>query len=295
MSNNIRPVVWIILVNWNGWRDTVECLASLEKLVHDHFDAKTIVVDNGSTDDSVERLKEYFPGLNILLANVDLGYAGGCNIGIRKAMAEGADYVWALNNDAIVPPTALEELVTAAESDKRLGVVASVSYYKDAPQKIQAWGGGWISFWTGRAGHYHETVGRHKLQYITGASMLLRCTALRSVGVLDEKAYFMYWEDSDLSYRMRKAGWHLYVNPESHVLHGEYSKERRSPSPLTDLWYYESAARFFRRHAPIPVYTIGFMLLFRLSRRALSWNWPGFRAVLRGAWLGITRKEHAHV
>ena len=113
MSKNTRPVVWITLVNWNGWRDTVECLASLEKLVTDDFDARVVVVDNGSTDDSVERMLEQYPSLELLRSGLDLGAAGGFNIAIRKAMEENVDYVWLLNNDAIATPMALAELVKA--------------------------------------------------------------------------------------------------------------------------------------------------------------------------------------
>ncbi len=295
MLNNVQPSVWIILLNWNGWRDTIECIASLDTLETNNLDTKLVVIDNGSTDDSVARITERYPSLELLKSDLDLGAAGGFNIAIRKAMEENVDYVWLLNNDAIATPMALAELVKAAESDARIGVAASVSYYQDAPQKIQAWGGGWISFLTGRAGHYRGTVDEQKLQYFTGASALLRCAALKSVGLLDEKRFFMYWEDGDLSFRMRNSGWRLHVSPESHVFHGEYAEEGRKSSPLVDLWYCESGVRFFRRHAPFPAYTISVFLLNQLRRKILLRNSPGFIAVLKGAWLGLTRKEHAHV
>ena len=295
MLNNVQPSVWIILLNWNGWRDTIECIASLDTLETNNLDTKLVVIDNGSTDDSVARITERYPSLELLKSDLDLGAAGGFNIAIRKAMEENVDYVWLLNNDAIATPMALVELVKDAESDARIGVAASVSYYQDAPQKIQAWGGGWISFLTGRAGHYRGTVDEQKLQYFTGASALLRCAALKSVGLLDEKRFFMYWEDGDLSFRMRNSGWRLHVSPESHVFHGEYAEEGRKSSPLVDLWYCESGVRFFRRHAPFPAYTISVFLLNQLRRKILLRNSPGFIAVLKGAWLGLTRKEHAHV
>jgi GT2 family glycosyltransferase len=295
MLNNVQPSVWIILLNWNGWRDTVECIASLDTLETNNLDTKIVVIDNGSTDDSVARITERYPSLELLKSDLDLGAAGGFNIAIRKAMEENVDYVWLLNNDAIATPMALAELVKAAESDERIGFAASVSYYKDAPQKIQAWGGGWISFLTGRVGHYRDVIGRQKLQYLTGASVLLRCTALKSVGLLDEKRFFMYWEDGDLSFRMRNSGWRLHVCPESHVFHGDYAEEGKKTSPLVDLWYCESGVRFFRRYAPFPAYTISVFLLNQLRRKILLRNSPGFIAVLKGAWLGLTRKEHAHV
>jgi len=86
------PTVYIILLNWHGWRDTIACLDSLTQL--NTPNAHTLVVDNGSTDDSVARIHEAHPEVPIIETGKNLGFSGGCNVGIRRALDEGADYVW---------------------------------------------------------------------------------------------------------------------------------------------------------------------------------------------------------
>src|ERR1700756_3033913 len=97
--------VFILLLNWNNWKDTNECLNSLERLDYDEWEV--IVLDNGSTDGSVERIREKFPEVEIIQLKANLGFSAGNNAGIRVALERGAEYVWLLNNDTTVSPKAL--------------------------------------------------------------------------------------------------------------------------------------------------------------------------------------------
>ena len=266
------PSVAIILLNWHGWRDTLACLASLEKLDYPNY--QIVVVDNGSTDDSVERIHEAYPQLTLLETGKNLGFAGGNNVGIRYALERGVDYVWLLNNDTIVEANTLSALVATAEANPRIGAVGSVLYYMDRPEKVQAWGGGRVSLWSGRSWHL-TSPGR--LDYLTGASLLLRWEALEHVGLLDE-GFFMYWEDTDYGFRLRKAGFRLEVAEDSRIWHKE-SATLGKVSLQGDAYYSTSALRFFRRHALIPTVsnTIGFG--GRFLRRLLRGEWDRVRAV----------------
>jgi GT2 family glycosyltransferase len=114
-------------------------LSSLEFL--DYPDYKVIVVDNGSTDNSVAEIRKAHPQITLLETGRNLGFAGGNNVGIRYALEQGADYVWLLNNDTKADPHALTAMVEVAESDPRIGAVGSVLYYMDEPERVQAWGG----------------------------------------------------------------------------------------------------------------------------------------------------------
>src|SRR6202171_5533946 len=140
---NEQPSVGCILLNWNGWRDTVDCLAALARLNYENV--SVIVVDNGWADESVRRIREAAPGILVLETGSNLGFAGGNNVGIRHALARGADYIWLLSTDTDQDPPALGQLVRKAESNARLGEVGSVLVYADEPSKIQAWGGGRVS------------------------------------------------------------------------------------------------------------------------------------------------------
>ena len=148
----MQPKVCIIVLNWNGWADTCHCLSSLQHLTYSNY--RILVVDNGSTDDSVEQIRTQFPGIELVEAGSNLGFASGCNAGIARALAAGADYVWLLNNDTTVDASALGGLVDKASSGLRIGAVGSAIYFTEEPNRLQAWGGGAVNFWLGRSRHF---------------------------------------------------------------------------------------------------------------------------------------------
>ena len=282
-----RPKIEVILLNWNGWPDTIACLHSLKSLEYDNY--CITVVDNGSTDESVDRIRAACPGVPIIQTGRNLGFSGGCNAGIRAALRRRADYIWLLNNDTVVESRALNTMVGLAEADPRIGAVGSVLYYLDSRSSVQAWGGGRVNFWSGRSWHFHNPVCNQQLHYLTGASMLLRRRALEEVGLLDENTFFMYWEDADLSFRLRKAGWRLAVSDNSVVFHKENASTGKG-SPLLDYYFNESAVRFFSRHALISLWPISVGVLGRVTKRLLRMNLPGCAATLKGTYAGFRRR-----
>ncbi len=223
--------VLIIVLNWNGWRDTVKCLTSLERLTYRNF--RVFVVDNDSTDDSVSQIRHAFPNVAIIEAEKNLGFAAGCNLGIRQALQEDAEYVWLLNND--------------------------------------------INFWLGRSRHFLNSVPNNEIEFLTGASLLLRRCALDSVGLLDE-GFFMYWEDGDYCFRLREAGWTLAVAGDSLVWHKEQGTVGKK-STLLDTYFNRSATRFFARHAPIPFISIWVGVGLRIAKRIFIGDWKRARVV----------------
>jgi GT2 family glycosyltransferase len=276
----LKPSVYIILVQWNGGSETTNCLSSLERLGYEN--RKVIVVDNGSTDDSVGRVRQHFPWANIVLTGQNLGFSGGCNAGMRRALAEGADYVWLLNNDAIADPAALDALVDKAEADARVGAVGSAIYSMEEPTQLQAWGGGYVNFWMGRARHFLKPVSDEKIQYITGASLLIRRRVLETVGLLDD-AIFLYWEDPDYCWRLRRAGWKLAVAGESKIWHTGMSASRKNPK--LDVFYNASAVRFFMQHSPTPLISLSVGAFLRIAKRLISADWKRARAI----WAGVNQ------
>lgn len=265
--------VGIIVLNWNGWPDTLACLASLGQL--DYADCSVVVVDNGSTDGSVQHIRQAYPELDLLESGANLGFGGGCNVGIRHALDQGAEYVWLINSDATVAPDALSELVAVADSDPHLGSVGSVLYEADDPARVQLWGGGRVNLWLGRSVHC-LTAGVP--DFISGASVLLRAQALREVGLFDQASFFMYWEDTDLGFRLRRAGWTLAVAPASRVWHRQ-SASLGLGNPLLDEYAARSCFRFLRRHARMATVSVTLALLRMLFKRVLVGRADRFRAV----------------
>ena len=200
----MNPRVVCVVLNWNGWRDTLECLNSL--MESSYSELTIIVVDNGSNDDSVAKIRATYPEILLLESGTNLGFAGGNNVGIRYALAHGADYVWLLNNDTKPAPGALAELVAKARTDSRIGAVASICYYADNPSKVQAWAGTRVNLWVGYV--RNSTVPRPDewFEALYGASILIARAAIENVGLLDEN-FFLYLEETEFCLRLRRKGW----------------------------------------------------------------------------------------
>jgi GT2 family glycosyltransferase len=261
-----QPSVACILLNWNGWRDTLACLTALRKVAYGNL--SIIVVDNGSSDESVDRIREAAPQVLLLESGSNLGFAGGNNVGIRHALTEKVDYIWLLNNDTEPRPAALSELVAKAASNPRLGEIGSVLLYAHDSSSVQAWGGGRVSLWSGRSEHALCPQHDGWFQYITAASVLLPRAALEEVGLLDE-GFFLYWEDGDLSFRLRKKGWGLGVASGSIVLHKEHASTGRDRRVI-DRYVVSSGIRFLGKHSPAPWLSIPLFLALRVWKRLLS-------------------------
>lgn len=268
--------VVVVVLNWNGWRDTQACIASLQNLDYPNFGL--IVVDNGSTDGSQGHIEARFPAIKVLQTGANLGFGGGCNAGIRQALDQGAVYVWLLNSDATVDVNALTEMVRVAEEQALVGAVGSVLYEADKPEQIQLWGGGKVQLWTGFSRHQKSSA---QLDFISGASMLLRREALVQVGLFDDKTFFMYWEDSDLGFRLRQAGWQLAVAEKSYVWH-KLSASLGKGSRQLDVYFTRSGVRFLRRYSPLPAVSVFMMLVRMLMKRVLAGQLGRARSVLEG-------------
>ncbi len=268
--------VEVVVLNWNGWRDTLACIASLHKQDYSNFGL--LVVDNGSTDGSQEHILSHNPSVELLQTGANLGFGGGCNVGMRKALERGADYVWLINSDATVDPVALSEMVKLAEERSVLGAVGSVLYESDKTDLIQLWGGGRVQLWSGKSKHQ---IRPSKLDFVSGASMLLRREALEAVGLFNELTFFMYWEDTDLCFRLRRAGWHLAVAERSRVWHKQ-SASLGKRSKLLDEYFTRSGVRFFRRYAVVPWFSVSVMVGRMLLKRLLVGELARARAVFKG-------------
>lgn len=271
--------VTVVLLIWNGWHHTSLCLSSLEQLDYPNFNV--VVIDNGSTDGSAARIRDTFPWAKVMENGKNLGFAGGCNAGIRCAQQQGSDYIWLLNNDTTVDPGALRAMVEKAQTNPTIGAVGSVIYFMDEPTRLQCWGGGYVNFWLGKSGHYLKEVADDKIEFITGCSLLLSRAAVDEIGALDE-GFFMYWEDVDICFRLRHAGWLLAVAADSKLWHKGYTSIGKGKvSSYRD--FNSSAGHFFRKHAPSPLFSMWAGFALRLGKRIVSGDWKKLQAT----WIGM--------
>jgi GT2 family glycosyltransferase len=325
---NGLPRVHVLLVNYNGWRDTLECLESVFRL--DYPDVRVIVCDNGSSDCSVERIQGWAEGTEPAtvarvvetdalpetsvrkpiryalgnraqaedgtLANADaqlvlvrlgenLGFTGGNNVGLRylQAGAQEGGLVWILNNDTVVEPTCLREMVARLIENPDLGAIGATVFWYDRPDSVQVAGGGRLSRWSGftKVARVpgNERSRPPRFDFISGACMLIRLDVVRRVGLLDER-YFMYSEEVDWCLRMRQVGMHLGYAPQARVWHkGEGSMQR--PSERRDYHTVRSALLLIHKFEPsrLPIaiaWSISRCLIPKLVRR----QWRRARPVM---------------
>ena len=260
--------VAIVIVNWNGKKDTLECLASVGKLECEGIQRDVIVVDNGSRDISVSAIREKFPNTILIENDKNLGFAGGNNAGILYALKEKADAVWLLNNDTIVHKNALKTLARGLEVNDA-GIVGSKIYfykgrefhshrYKESERGNVLWYAGGVIDWHNMYashrgvdevdhGQYEKTS---ETDFATGCSMMVGSEVFTRIGIFDER-YYLYLEDVDLCLRAHRAGFGIIYTPGSIVWHKNAGSSGGAGSALHD--YYLMRNRFLLgfRYAPM--------------------------------------------
>lgn len=283
--NDSSPVA-VVVLNWNRLDDTAACCRSLEQQSHRVLDVR--VVDNGSTANTATDLRHACPHATVISLDRNLGFASGNNTAIKAVLQQQRPRAfWLLNNDTVVEPGTLPRMLDCLDADERVGAVGSVICDMNPPHPVQAWGGGWVSPWLGIPLPCRAPSGR--LNYLCGASLLLRTTALEQIGLLDE-GFFFYFEDADYSFRLREAGWKLTVAPDARVLHKGGGTIGARNELLARL-YRQSLIRFLRKHSPLPLLPALFATALRLGAAGLK----GQSSVIRGTLAGWREGWQANV
>lgn len=222
--------VYIVVLNWNGWRDTIPCLKSLEYI--QGISMHVILVDNGSKDESVQQLKAFVQQsslrerLTFIENDQNLGFAGGMNTGMERALKMGAQWVLLLNNDTTVDATFARLMVDAAKADGRIGMVNPKIYLGDDPERLWSIGGklNWMKtkgthLGIGEIDHgQYDKPDVQDSAYTTGGCLLIRRDVIEKVGMLP-LAYFVYYEDVEWSILTQRAGWRTVVVPKARIWH----------------------------------------------------------------------------
>lgn len=251
----------IIILNWNSWKETFECLDSILKTNKNFFHLEIILVDNASSSSFDEKLREYAKKSkerNINLAFIqnkeNLGFAGGNNIGIKKALENKADFILILNNDTIVDKNLVINLLKSSEKDEKDGVIGAKIYFakgyefhkdrykKDDLGKIIWFAGGiidWNNVYSSHRGVDEVDVGQYdkriETDFVTGCCMFVKREVFEKVGFFDEK-YFLYLEDADLSMRAKKTGYRLIYEPKAFLWH-KNAQSSGKPGSKTHEYY----------------------------------------------------------
>lgn len=250
--------VGIILLNWNSYFDTCDCLKSLELISYSPI--HIYIADNNSNDDSFDRLKKDYIEkkfnlkITFIQTGSNLGFAGGNNVALKLAYQHGHKYLWLLNNDTEVDGEALSELIKTIRKDKNYGVVGSKILYYDTKEIWFA--GGTINKITGSTNHigfgevdngqYNQ---EQDVDYITGCSLLIRSNILKNVGYMDED-YFLYFEETDWNIKISSKGYRIVYSPNSIVYHKVSSSSGgdKEPAPFIDYYLLRNRYLITRRN-----------------------------------------------
>ncbi len=288
-----NPLVHIIILTWNHWEVTAECLQSLTHLTYSNY--RITVVDNNSNDNTVSNIQKLSLDITLIVNDQNLGFAAGCNIGIRHALTDEAEYILLLNNDTIVSPDLLNILTQQAQTLPDAGILTPLLSYLDNPGQI--WFAGSrrhpltleaVGF--GPQGPRQTPPAQLQIvDYIFGTAMFLPTAVLRQVGLFDE-IFFFYYEDMDLCLRVQAVGYQLYTIPQTTVQHS-IAASTKSFSPLRAYHKARGSVIFFRKHGQTKLL---FIIPYRLAsslrsvlRFTLQQEWATLRAYLSGLWHGL--------
>lgn len=254
--------LYVVILNWNLPEETIQCVESVQSsrardlaavsAVTEGEPCRIVVVDNGSRDDSVARLRERFgDSIKLLTNSTNLGFAGGVNAGLEWALSQGAQSVLVLNNDIVVDRDMIRHLVSVAESRPQAGIAGPVIYYFDEPDRIWRFADR-ESRWLPVPLRVPDRVVAEaagvpfQVDYVTACGMLVRREVLEAIGLFDTR-YFMYFEDADFCRRARDAGYEIWCAPEAKMWH-KVSLSAQKIQAVTQYAQSWGRVQFYKKH-----------------------------------------------
>jgi GT2 family glycosyltransferase len=280
-----------IVLNTNRREDTLECLASLAAQTRSR-DNHIIVLDNRSQDGSIDAVKASFPETKIIPLQIDRGYAGNNNVGIRAALKYRPDWMLILNEDTILDAACLERMLAVGDSSPTIGFVGPMVFHHDEPNVIQSAGGRLGRFWESiHSGANEEDRAQfadvREVDWISGCAMLVRRSLIEQIGMLDERFYY-YWEETEWCVRATRSGWRIVHAPAARLWH---KGVKRDYKPGPNVTYYNTRNRFLlmsKHRSPAIVRIVAWL---QTLRTLTSWTtrakWRTSRAHRDAMWQGV--------
>lgn len=266
-----NPLISTVILNTNRKNDTLEAIGSLFSNTYEN--QQIIVLDNHSTDGSVQAVRTQFPQVQIIELKENLGYAGNNNVGIEAACKTEAEWILVLNEDTVLAPDCLEQLIRVAESDETIGILGPMVYHHNEPQVIQSAGGELGKYWQSTHVAQNE-VDRGQfpdprpVEWVSGCAIMVRKSIIDQVGALDPR-FFYYWEETEWCLRAHRAGWRIVHVPQAKLWH---KGVQRDYHPGPNVTYYNTRNRFmlFAKHkAPLFIWMRAWL---ETLRTLISWS-----------------------
>lgn len=284
------PLVYTIIISNNRRDDLLACLLSLQEA--GCADQRVCVLDNGSTDGSVEAIRALFPDVEVMALPRNLGYAGNNNVGIAHALQKGADWVFLLNDDTVLAPGCLSALLELGEKDVGIGAVGPLVLHYEDRDVIQSAGGMMDVFLrpTHLAANQPALCAPTEagpVDWISGCALLVRAAAIREAGMMDER-YFLYWEETEWCLRIRSAGWRIVMEPQARLWHKGVQIDYR-PAPWVAYYFTRNRLLTLAKHrAPLGAWLVAYTEILRtLASYTVRRQWRPQRAHRDAMWAGF--------
>lgn len=297
------PKVFVLILSYNGVKWLKECLPTV--MAMDYPNYETVVIDNGSSDNTQEFLREQFPQAQVVTLQPNRGYAGGFDAGLEYAAQRGADYFLIMNNDTEIHPHALTALVETAQSQDRAGFVTGKVYFHDRRNVFQSvgkkedpitWVGAHIGYEEADTGQYDQVAER---VFVDDIYTLVSRPMYEEIGGYDLQ-FYLHCEEFDWQLRAKKAGWKIYYTPDAKLWHHGSVTTGGIGSPMNNFFLERSRLIAIAKHGNL-TRLIRYLLwssaqsLFRLAGSLVRWNPSAFKprlARLLGILSGVSWLAH---
>ena len=295
------PSVTAVILNWNKSEETLTCLRALEMQTWTKL--RLLVVDNGSFPEQLERLRAGLGRAELIRNTTNLGFTGGVNAGLTRAAADGADYIWLVNNDLISPPQTLERLVSAVDGRPEIGLTSPVIRNADAGDEIEFCGGLWRTddtfSTTSDPTEYFKWQAEYPSRiWLVGTALMMSRHVFETVGMFDNR-FFAYWEDNDYSIRSIINGFYNTVVYDADVFHRSGNLNSSPTSKMPHYYYYMSRNEILFRKKYTKISSTPKLILWALDRHLRQAerlkDHPALAdAILLGLWDGICGRRGAY-
>lgn len=236
--NNHLPKIGIILVNYNGARDTLQCVRSIQQSTYTNY--KIYIIDNNSINEDYALLQQLQEDIQLIKLNENLGFSGGNNFGMRFAIDDSCEYILLLNNDTVIENNTLSHMVKIINNNNNIGILGCRIHYYSNKDLIWFAGGNLVKY-MGTAKHVVKMQnGLKYVTFLTGCCMMIPKKVIESLGSLSED-YFLYFEDTDFCSKVTNSGWKLAVDLDAVVYH----KVSSSTKEYSDLYFYYNTRNRF--------------------------------------------------
>jgi len=268
------PKVSIVILNWNQKDMTLGCLRSLKKISYPHYEI--ILVDNGSTDDSVSAVRKEFPEIEIIENSRNLGVAGGRNVGIEHVQQKGTDYLLFLDNDTVVDEHFITEMVKVGEEDREIGILTGKIYFYSEPNRIWCAGGSLSLYRRHISAIGYDEVDRgqyddlKEVDHVAGCCLMIKKKVIDEIGILDQNFIEYFTEDTDWCLRTKRRGYKIMYVPNAKLWHHVVKKTSVSER----YWYLQ-----------------GRNMMWLMRKHARWHHWIGFSLFLVAAAVRVLYRE----